>query len=362
MNREQLRTYATSRPAKLGGGLTIGAAAGLMAMALLSAAVLTITVPVEGVTLKNTVALVATAEPGAPSVKITLQHESISNKCICPAVEGPAGIYTATFDTHQTPDGPYTMTAQSFEADGTTVRETSAPVRVWIGNTTPAPPIPPYITPAPTPTGTPTPTPTPTETPTPTPTPTVTPFPNDYVKMRDGVAANGERFYSEASGYMRRVRVSGLNTYLLPNRLAEQGAWGLEFMFVQGIPVVHDVRASFNKWYQWNEAAVRMDLFNGTGEEPIRPGGTPTPTPTPTPTGTPTPTPTPTPTVTPPGDPCIVTPLKVTNIFWPSSQSGVRSGSWNSGSFSLVKAGFEWLPSLRFIALDSRGCSLVVIK
>lgn len=328
-----------------------GGAAGFMAvMGLMSllANPLTVTTPVEGTVLKDSVALVATGEEGISKLNFVLQHATLPNKCVCPATEGPAGTYTATLDTKQTIDGSYTLVAQSFEPDGVTVRETSPLVALSVNN-------------APQPTPTPTPTVTPSPSPTGTPNP---PFPNDYIKLKDGIALNGERFYSSSSGYMRRVRTSGLDTYLLPNRLAEAGAWGLEFMFVQGVPVVHDTRANFNKWYQWNEQAVRLDLYNGTGAEPVRPGGTPTPTPTVTPTPTPTSTvtPTPTPTGTPPADPCVALPLKITSLIWPSSQVGQRSGAWNSGIFTLVKAGFEWSPSLRFVAIDSRGCSLVIVK
>lgn len=65
--------------------------------------------------------------------------------------------------------------------------------------------------------------------------------------------------------------------------------------------------------------------------------------------------------VPPPPDPCVMLPLKITGIKWPTGQTGNRSGSWNSGSFTLVKADFEWNP-LRFIAVDARGCSITIQK
>jgi hypothetical protein len=68
-------------------------------------------------------------------------------------------------------------------------------------------------------------------------------------------------------------------------------------------------------------------------------------------------------TYTPPApiDQCKVTPLVVTGIKWPSGQTGNKSGTWNSGSFTLVESGFKWNP-LRFEAKDSRGCPFAVAK
>jgi hypothetical protein len=62
-----------------------------------------------------------------------------------------------------------------------------------------------------------------------------------------------------------------------------------------------------------------------------------------------------------PPDPCVVNPLKVTGIRWPTGQTGNKSGTWNSGTFTLVEADFLWNP-LRFVAKDSRGCSVTVPK
>jgi hypothetical protein len=61
----------------------------------------------------------------------------------------------------------------------------------------------------------------------------------------------------------------------------------------------------------------------------------------------------------PPTNPCVAAPLVITGIRWPSGQTGNKSGTWNSGSMVLVKAGFEWAP-LRFVAVDNRGCSVTV--
>jgi hypothetical protein len=58
---------------------------------------------------------------------------------------------------------------------------------------------------------------------------------------------------------------------------------------------------------------------------------------------------------------CTATPLNITGIKWPSGQTGNKSGSWNSGNFSLVKASFLWNP-LRFEATDNRGCSFTKNK
>jgi hypothetical protein len=62
-----------------------------------------------------------------------------------------------------------------------------------------------------------------------------------------------------------------------------------------------------------------------------------------------------------PVDVCKVTPLVVTGIKWPSGQTGNKSGTWNSGNFTLVEAAFKWAP-LRFEAKDTRGCVVSVAK
>lgn len=59
---------------------------------------------------------------------------------------------------------------------------------------------------------------------------------------------------------------------------------------------------------------------------------------------------------------CTTSPLKVIVTSWPSSAIGSRTGRWDSGTFTLVDAAFTWMPSLRFSATDTRGCSTVVIK
>lgn len=61
----------------------------------------------------------------------------------------------------------------------------------------------------------------------------------------------------------------------------------------------------------------------------------------------------------PPPDVCADTPLLVNVTRWPSGQTGAKSGTWNSGSFVLVDAGFRWNP-LRFVAVDTRGCAVTV--
>lgn len=60
--------------------------------------------------------------------------------------------------------------------------------------------------------------------------------------------------------------------------------------------------------------------------------------------------------------PCVSRPLVVTITRWPTSQSASTSGTWNPRPFTLVKAGFEWLPSLRFVAVDDRGCVFHRVK
>ena len=60
-------------------------------------------------------------------------------------------------------------------------------------------------------------------------------------------------------------------------------------------------------------------------------------------------------------NPCVATPLVVTGIKWPSGQTGNRSGTWNSGTFQLVKAAYLWNP-LRFEAMDVRGCTFSVVR
>lgn len=85
-------------------------------------------------------------------------------------------------------------------------------------------------------------------------------------------------------------------------------------------------------------------------------GAAPVPTPTPTPTPTPVPPPPP-----PPVDPCVTQPLKLTGVKWPSAQTGNKSGTWNSGTFTLVEVRFLWGPQ-RLIATDTRGCTVTVAR
>ena len=60
-------------------------------------------------------------------------------------------------------------------------------------------------------------------------------------------------------------------------------------------------------------------------------------------------------------DPCVVTPLRITAIQWPTGQTGTKRGQWNSGSFALVSASFLWNPQ-RFEARDTRNCTVTVLK
>ena len=66
--------------------------------------------------------------------------------------------------------------------------------------------------------------------------------------------------------------------------------------------------------------------------------------------------------VPPPTNPCVATPLVVTVSRWPGGTTGSKSGTWNSGTFSLASATFTWLPSLRFVAVDTRGCTATKVQ
>lgn len=61
-------------------------------------------------------------------------------------------------------------------------------------------------------------------------------------------------------------------------------------------------------------------------------------------------------------DPCATDPLKITGIKWPTATTGNRSGSWNSGSRALATVQFQWSPTLRLVAIDTRGCLVTVVK
>jgi hypothetical protein len=200
--------------------------------------------------------------------------------------------------------------------------------------------------------------PTPTATAEPTPTGTPAPPPILQVPIPElvTVAPTGEQVQSGTDIAGNRWSIAWVwlmlqkagepsGDYALPGQGAVMGAQADHLVFVDGVPHSHEPRDG--NYYRWRLPA----------ETPV-----PTPTVTATPTPTVTPTPTPTVTPTPPPDPCVTTPLRVTGLKWPSQPTGSRTGSWNSGTSKLVKVGFEWVPVLRFVATDTRGCSVTVNK
>ena len=59
----------------------------------------------------------------------------------------------------------------------------------------------------------------------------------------------------------------------------------------------------------------------------------------------------------PPPDPCVVTPLTITSVTWPTSRTGRRSLGWNA-SQGIVGMTYNWLPNAKQTAqwVDNRGC------
>lgn len=140
---------------------------------------------------------------------------------------------------------------------------------------------------APIPTPSPTPEPIPTSSPTPTPIPQDIPYEN-FKRYTVGdvriTGANGYKYsFAECCGWMMVIKPGEVENYLLPGQGGEPGAWGREFTFVNGVLVVFDSRAQYNKWYQIREDHTGLTLYNGTGETPIPPQN-PIPTPSPVPT------------------------------------------------------------------------------
>lgn len=61
-------------------------------------------------------------------------------------------------------------------------------------------------------------------------------------------------------------------------------------------------------------------------------------------------------------DVCATDPLTITGIRWPTAPTGNKSGMWNSGSKALASVQFQWAPTLRLTATDTRGCIVTVVK
>lgn len=66
------------------------------------------------------------------------------------------------------------------------------------------------------------------------------------------------------------------------------------------------------------------------------------------------------PVVPPTPDPCIVDPLKITNVKWPAAQTGTRSLTYNSGSKLVASLLFTWPGTLT--VTDTRNCKATVYK
>lgn len=65
---------------------------------------------------------------------------------------------------------------------------------------------------------------------------------------------------------------------------------------------------------------------------------------------------------TPPPNPCVVNPLKVTGLKWPAQPTGSRSLSWNSGAFVIDRVVYERKPVVTATFTDDRGCTVTVTK
>lgn len=223
--------------------------------------------------------------------------------------------------------------------------------------------------------------------PTPPPTPTQTPNSTPTcTKVKQGQNADGS-WYIEPGGWVMRT-VNGVTDYALPGRGAEIGA-NADWMIFLGTDrqlVVQDSRDKL--WYVWNRFLVNGAggfQLHGPGAEPFC--GTTT-TPPQGPASTPTTDLKPVldaitaqaaaqakqtqelltaigalrPPVLEEPAVCKAAPLKMVSINWPTSAIGSRTGRWDSGTFQLVEAGFQWMPSLRFVAKDTRGCTLTIVK
>ncbi len=62
----------------------------------------------------------------------------------------------------------------------------------------------------------------------------------------------------------------------------------------------------------------------------------------------------------PPQDPCVTDPLRITGVKWPSSQTGSRSITYNSGAKKVASVLFVWPGTLT--VTDTRNCKAIVNK
>lgn len=221
----------------------------------------------------------------------------------------------------------------------------------------------------------------------PTPTPTPVPQEPGCTTVQGGTNVDGTWYRDGASGWLMRT-VNGQTDYALPGRGADPGAnvTVLFFMGPERHLFVQDSRD--NLWYSYNRLTNSFERYGPGTAPPSCSGST---TPQPPPTQTPAPASDRTGEVLaavqasvvaqaastkalleaigalrPPVEVepalCTTTPLKMVSISWPSSPIGSRTGRWDSGTFTLVEAGFRWMPSLRFVAKDTRGCSVTIVR
>jgi hypothetical protein len=178
--------------------------------------------------------------------------------------------------------------------------------------------------------------------PAPTPVPAPAPAPptpaSACTEVSGGTDALGH-VWALSSGWTLRD-----GAYSMPGGAALPGAAGTKYVFPGGVTHVYDAR--FASWRKWDE----VTKWKSVGASVPACAAAPVPTPTPAPV--------------PPVDVCVSSPLVVSGVKWPTSNTGTRTVTFGVGTRKWLKETLEWRADGKHVltVMDDRGCTAVVKK